>query len=285
MNKLVRQAFTLIELLVVIAIIGILSGLIVVSMSGSINSANDVKRKANIDTIRKALIVYGTLNGMAYPTGTPEVAGCTIGGGNIPCTNLASKLSELLPNLPIDPVSGYYVYSSDGTSFTVSSILSTNKLYGYNSSTGYYSSIVARSTSSSLYNKLNNINIYTPANVDDSANGSLSGYVVGFSAGWSGGSYVKNSYGFSAGVYDIYARVRTNLSGNYPTSLSSAGVYNGTTSALLISNSYGGLTSSYKIIYIGRITINGTDDVSTFFSQGSTTTYYYLDYVEFRIVQ
>ncbi|MFA5072106.1 MAG: prepilin-type N-terminal cleavage/methylation domain-containing protein, partial [Candidatus Pacearchaeota archaeon] len=32
MTRLIRQAFTLIELLVVIAIIGILSGLIVVSM-------------------------------------------------------------------------------------------------------------------------------------------------------------------------------------------------------------------------------------------------------------
>lgn len=39
-------AFTLIELLVVIAIIGILSGLIIVTMSGATNSANDAKRKA-----------------------------------------------------------------------------------------------------------------------------------------------------------------------------------------------------------------------------------------------
>jgi prepilin-type N-terminal cleavage/methylation domain-containing protein len=50
MNKTIRTAFTLIELLVVIAIIGILSGLIVVSMNASVNSANDTKRKAGIDT-------------------------------------------------------------------------------------------------------------------------------------------------------------------------------------------------------------------------------------------
>ncbi|MFA5431916.1 MAG: prepilin-type N-terminal cleavage/methylation domain-containing protein [Candidatus Paceibacterota bacterium] len=55
-------AFTLIELLVVIAIIGILSGLIVISMNASINSANDAKRKANIDAIRKALVIYSTVN-------------------------------------------------------------------------------------------------------------------------------------------------------------------------------------------------------------------------------
>ena len=39
------KGFTLIELLVVIAIIGILSGLIIISMNNSINLANDAKRK------------------------------------------------------------------------------------------------------------------------------------------------------------------------------------------------------------------------------------------------
>ncbi|MFA5433533.1 MAG: type II secretion system protein, partial [Candidatus Paceibacterota bacterium] len=91
-----KSAFTLIELLVVIAIIGILSGLIVISMNASINSANDAKRKAGIDTIRKALVIYGTLNGMTYPV----ESSCTIGGGTTPCTILAQKLFEFLPNLP-----------------------------------------------------------------------------------------------------------------------------------------------------------------------------------------
>jgi uncharacterized protein (TIGR02145 family)/prepilin-type N-terminal cleavage/methylation domain-containing protein len=107
--ELNKKAFTLIELLVVIAIIGILSGLIVVSMNGATNSANDAKRKANIDTIRKALIIYGTLNGM-----------------------------ELLPNLPTDPISGtYYKYfSNDGTYFTLSATLSDSTLF-YNNQSGY----------------------------------------------------------------------------------------------------------------------------------------------------
>ena len=65
-------AFTLIELLVVIAIIGILSGLIIVGMSNATNSANDAKRKANIETIRKALMMYQANNGGVYPIQTTQ---------------------------------------------------------------------------------------------------------------------------------------------------------------------------------------------------------------------
>lgn len=136
MKKLIKSAFTLIELLVVIAIIGILSGLIVVAMNSSINSANDAKRKAGIDTIRKALVIYGTLNGKVYPI---ESSVCNIGpvGTTNRCTTLASALSELLPNVPVDPVSGYYTYVSNGTDFTVSIILSNSSFYNYSPSIGF----------------------------------------------------------------------------------------------------------------------------------------------------
>lgn len=127
-KNLHEVAFTLIELLVVIAIIGILSGLIIVSMNGSINSANDAKRKANIDAIRKALVIYGTLNGGTYPV----ESGCNIGNN---CSNLSTALSELLPNPPRDPVSGYYTYTSNGSSYTISSTLSSG-FYSYSSVSG-----------------------------------------------------------------------------------------------------------------------------------------------------
>ncbi|MFA5431739.1 MAG: fibrinogen-like YCDxxxxGGGW domain-containing protein [Candidatus Paceibacterota bacterium] len=131
--ELNKKAFTLIELLVVIAIVGILSGLIVVSMNGSINSANDTKRKANIDTIRKALIIYGTLNGMTYPS---QSSPCNIGQVGSCSTAFTNAISDLLPNLPVDPVSGYYTYTSDGTSFTIGSF-SAN--YYYSSLSGFFS--------------------------------------------------------------------------------------------------------------------------------------------------
>ncbi|MFA5432232.1 MAG: LamG-like jellyroll fold domain-containing protein [Candidatus Paceibacterota bacterium] len=57
MNKLLKQAFTLIELLVVIAIIGILSGLIVVSMSGVTKKANIAKVKVFSNSLRNALMI------------------------------------------------------------------------------------------------------------------------------------------------------------------------------------------------------------------------------------
>jgi prepilin-type N-terminal cleavage/methylation domain-containing protein len=49
MNK---KGFTLIELLVVIAIIGILSGTVVVSMSGAQGSAKDARIKSAMDQLR-----------------------------------------------------------------------------------------------------------------------------------------------------------------------------------------------------------------------------------------
>ena len=57
MNKLIKQAFTLIELLVVIAIIGILSGLIVVTMNGVTNSANIAKSQVFSNSLRNALMM------------------------------------------------------------------------------------------------------------------------------------------------------------------------------------------------------------------------------------
>ena len=57
MNKLVRKAFTLIELLVVIAIIGILSGLIVVSMGGMTQKATIAKSQVFSNSLRNSLMM------------------------------------------------------------------------------------------------------------------------------------------------------------------------------------------------------------------------------------
>jgi prepilin-type N-terminal cleavage/methylation domain-containing protein len=54
MNELIKKAFTLIELLVVIAIIGILSGLIVVSMGGVTQKANIAKAQVFSNSLKNA---------------------------------------------------------------------------------------------------------------------------------------------------------------------------------------------------------------------------------------
>ena len=57
MKKLARQAFTLIELLVVIAIIGILSGLIVVSMGGMAQKATIAKAQVFSNSLKNSLML------------------------------------------------------------------------------------------------------------------------------------------------------------------------------------------------------------------------------------
>ncbi|MFA5086360.1 MAG: fibrobacter succinogenes major paralogous domain-containing protein [Candidatus Paceibacterota bacterium] len=115
---LVERSFTLIELLVVIAIIGIISGLIIVTMSGATTSANDARRKNDISALKKALTIYSTLNGLAYPI---ESTPCNIGApsGSSPCSTLASAIADNLPTLPLDPSGQYYKYASDGTTYGI----------------------------------------------------------------------------------------------------------------------------------------------------------------------
>lgn len=57
MNKIIKQAFTLIELLVVIAIIGILSGLIVITMSRLTSKANVAKGQIFNNSLRNTLML------------------------------------------------------------------------------------------------------------------------------------------------------------------------------------------------------------------------------------
>lgn len=97
-----KKGFTLIELLVVISIIGVLSSIILGSLSDARASARDARRLSDIKTIQTALEVYALQNNGLYPN-----------------TNNWSTLESLLgENLPEDPInetgstaSGFYNYS------------------------------------------------------------------------------------------------------------------------------------------------------------------------------
>ena len=69
MNKLLIRVkgFTLIELLVVIAVIGLLSTLAVVAFNGARMGARDAVRAQDINTIKKALVMYLNDSPTGYP--------------------------------------------------------------------------------------------------------------------------------------------------------------------------------------------------------------------------
>lgn len=130
-----KDSFTLIELLVVIAIIGIISGVIIVSIRGAIDTSNDAKRKADISQIASTLSVYGSNNNRTYPIETCYIGSTCSSAVNAALGNAANSK---------DPKSGsYYSYTSDGTKFNVSATLSDSTIYHYDSSTDeYYSETV-----------------------------------------------------------------------------------------------------------------------------------------------
>ncbi len=143
-----NRSFTLIELLVVIAIVGILSGVVLMSSSGAVNSANDVRIKNDIDSIRKALLSYKALYGAA----PVEEDVCDIGST---CSQLSSDLLAINPNIsfPTNPLGGYYTYqSTDGATFTIATTLSNSQILAYDSENGYsqYTGLVGYSKRKSI---------------------------------------------------------------------------------------------------------------------------------------
>jgi prepilin-type N-terminal cleavage/methylation domain-containing protein len=126
-NKSIK-GFTLIELLVVIAIVGILSGFIIVSLNGATASAQNARTRAGIDSIRKTILAYGIHSGGVYPTGT-----CS----TISSTTCPLLTSALVPDYYSALPDTIYSYTSSGTDFTVSAVLSNSDTYSYTASTGF----------------------------------------------------------------------------------------------------------------------------------------------------
>lgn len=108
-DKLKRTSgFTLIELLVVIAIIGILSSVVLASLNGARESSRDARRQTDLNQIRTSLALFRDQCG-EYPDGTDVTIDASLGN-----SNCSTTLGDHMSQVPEDPSSGDYYYSSNG---------------------------------------------------------------------------------------------------------------------------------------------------------------------------
>ncbi len=122
-----RRGFTLIELLVVIAIIGILSSVVLASLSASRVRANDVRRAQDLREIQKGIELYMSEHGH-YPNSgatyasfdAPNYRGNPIISPN--ATNLAEALAPYIGKAgdpgPVAADAGY-LYRGGGNDYCV----------------------------------------------------------------------------------------------------------------------------------------------------------------------
>lgn len=100
-NKIKNKAFTLIEVLVVATIIGILVTVAAVSFGNSQKRSRDARRKADLETVRQALVLYRQDNG-SYGD---------VSGGFTTVINNLSTNGYLTASSIADPKTGNPAYS------------------------------------------------------------------------------------------------------------------------------------------------------------------------------
>ena len=112
-----QKGFTLIELLVVIAIIGMLSSVVLASLSSARKKSRDAKRLSDMQQVRTALeLDYNDHN--AYPVSDYDgCGGWDVGNQTLPFMN--GKLIGNMSKHPVDPIASgtcsgyrYYRYSA-----------------------------------------------------------------------------------------------------------------------------------------------------------------------------
>jgi general secretion pathway protein G len=109
MRKVKNAGFSLIELIVVITIMVLLTTIGVVSFTQANASARDGKRKADLEQVRSALVLYRTDQG-TYPN-------------SINWDTMSPIQSYISVSSMADPKGQAYEYTSDGTTFSVCTTL------------------------------------------------------------------------------------------------------------------------------------------------------------------
>lgn len=116
-SKSAREGFSLIELLVVATIMIVLTTIGIVSYQQASKSSRNAKRKADLEVVRQALVLYRTDFG-TYPSGA---------GSNGAFTAMLTTISDYLSiDTMEDPKNTglyIYIYTSDGVTFSTCTYL------------------------------------------------------------------------------------------------------------------------------------------------------------------
>lgn len=189
-----RRGFTLIELIVVVGVIAVLATIIIIAVNPArqIAQARNTQRKADVQTLHKALNQYAADNLGAYPSGIvagPKTIGTNVGTSYV---NLASALvPTYLSAIPKDP-SG-----SDGdTRYAVQAI--NNKLSVFATSPELNTSI-ASTTSANYAIKFDGVNTISVSGVGTVSPGT---YSLWFKTPETSGSW--DYWGLIDGSFDIF---------------------------------------------------------------------------------
>lgn len=116
-----KKGFTLIELLVVISIIGLLATLAMVSLKNAREKARDVKRKADLVQIRKALELYFDANGVYPPSPCGYDCNDYYYSYNSSWNTFKTYLAPYL-KVPIDPLNESVAPWNSGHSYTYGNV-------------------------------------------------------------------------------------------------------------------------------------------------------------------
>lgn len=113
-----KKGFTLIELLVVIAILGLLAGVLLLTINpvAQLQKSNDARRKSDLESLQRALELYYQDNG-CYPNAVSnqisinDTAGCTNGTAVNWGTPWQVNTQIYMAKLPKDPIAAdSYIY-------------------------------------------------------------------------------------------------------------------------------------------------------------------------------
>jgi prepilin-type N-terminal cleavage/methylation domain-containing protein len=125
-----RKGFTLIEILIVVAIIAILASIVIVGLGPAQQSGRDARRISDLQSIRTALQLYYGKCGF-YPGGAVSSGACPSSWANVDFATMAGEIEgtdnnfgvSVIPNDPTVGATYYYSSFSNGTTYTLGTVL------------------------------------------------------------------------------------------------------------------------------------------------------------------